>query len=201
MLDDPGQLRLNLGAGKTYIPAFVNVDIDEKADVSLDLGREPLPFEDDSASLVFSHWTLEHIPDYLAALAEIHRVLRHDGVLLLGLPYVTLTEYHLVNPYHLHNFSEHSFDFFDPARLKGSAVERNSITFRTVFHRFHYMGRFGRLPEPMRRWARRHLFNVVKSFDVGLVALKHEGEVDTGAERAAELRQAFDRCVTARKRY
>ena len=41
-------------------------------------------------------------------------MLVHDGVLLLSLPYVTLTENHMVNPFHHHNFSEHSFDFFDP---------------------------------------------------------------------------------------
>ena len=87
----------------------------------MDLGRDKLPFENDTVDLIFSYHTLEHIPDYLFALSEIHRVLKHGGLFLVGLPYVTLTEYHLVNPYHLHNFNEFSFDFFDAKRLKGSA--------------------------------------------------------------------------------
>jgi predicted SAM-dependent methyltransferase len=120
-------LCLNIGAGRTYIPNFVNVDIDPKADVCVDLSKDRLPFEDNSVDLIFSYHAMEHIPDYLFALSEIYRVLKHGGRFLVGLPYVSLTEYHLVNPYHLHNFNEYSFDFFDPEKLKGSAAEQNSI--------------------------------------------------------------------------
>src|SRR5438552_5349668 len=123
-------LDLNIGAGHTYIPGFVNIDVDERADLALDLSVERLPFPDDSVRTVFSHSTLEHIPNYLFCLSEIHRVLKHDGELLLVLPYVTLSEHHLINPYHLHNFSERSFDFFDPMLLKGSAAETTGTAFR-----------------------------------------------------------------------
>ena len=60
----------------------------------------------------------------------------------MGVPYVTLTEFNLVNPYHLHNFNEHSFDFFDPDRLRGSAAEEHEISFKKAFHRFHYTREF-----------------------------------------------------------
>ena len=135
-------LRLNLGAAKTYIPGFVNIDIDQKAELTLDLGADRLPFPDDSVDVVVSRHTLEHVPNYLFALSEIHRVMRHDGELLLSLPYVTRTEHHLVNPYHLHNFSERSFDFFDPSVMKGSAGEESETAFRKVFVRFNYNGYF-----------------------------------------------------------
>ena len=195
-------LKLNLGAAHTRIPGFVNVDIAEHADVSLDLGRDPLPFDDGSASLVFSHHTLEHVPDHLFALAEIHRVLEHDGILLLGLPYVTLTEFNLVNPYHLHRFSEHSFAFFEPGGLKGSAAEDSPISFVKAFHRFYYLGAFGLLPGPLREWSRRHLFNVVRAFDVGLVAVKDpERPVERGAERARDMEEEFDRLLASRLPY
>ena len=119
------ELRLNVGAGQTFIPGFTNIDISERAEIQVDLGRESLPFETSSVDMVFSYHTLEHIDDYLFALGEVHRVLRHGGRFLLGVPYVTLTEYNLVNPYHRQNFNEYSFDFFDPARLKGTAAEEN----------------------------------------------------------------------------
>jgi len=77
---------LNIGAGHSRIPGFINIDISERADVSLDLGCDPLPFADDSIDTVISIHTLEHIPNYLFALSEIHRVLRHDAVRLLKLP-------------------------------------------------------------------------------------------------------------------
>ncbi len=105
------RINLNIGASQTYIPGFTNIDISNKANISLDLSKDSLPFEDSSVDLVFSYHTLEHVPDYLFSLSEIHRVLKHGGHFLVGLPYVTLTEYNLVNPYHLHNFNEYSFDF------------------------------------------------------------------------------------------
>jgi SAM-dependent methyltransferase len=187
--DEPAApLRLNLGAAKTYIPGFVNIDIHEAAELSLDLGAERLPFPDDSVRTVVSHHTLEHVPDYLFALGEIHRVLEHDGELLLSLPYATLTENHMVNPYHLHNFTERSFDFFDPLKLKGSAAEDGEIAFRTVVVRFTYIGYFGLAPKWLRVWARKHLLNVVRQFDIALVAIKDPGRpVDVGKERARKL--------------
>jgi SAM-dependent methyltransferase len=194
--------QLNLGAAKTYIPGFINIDIDEKAELSLDLGTERLPFPDDSVRRIVSHHTLEHVPDYLFALGEIHRVLMHDGELLLSLPYATLTEHHLVNPYHHHNFNEHSFDFFDPAILKGSAAEESEIAFRKALVRFSYIGYFGALPRPARVWARRHLLNVVKQFDIALVAIKDPGRaVDLGPARVRDLERSIVELKRMRTRY
>jgi len=195
-------LDINIGAAKTYIPGFINIDIDEKAELVLDLGVDKLPFPDNSARTVVSRHTLEHIPNYLFALGEIHRVLRHDGELLLSLPYVTRTEHHLVNPYHLHNFSELAFDFFDPQLLKGSAAEEGDTTFRRVFVRFNYNGYFGLAPRLYRVWARKHLLNVVRQFDIGLVAIKDPNRpVDISRERARKLEARLDALKSARVPY
>lgn len=164
--------RLNIGAGQSRIPGFINVDISKRADISLDLSTDALPFDDNSIDLIVSYHTLEHVDDYLFALGEIHRVLKHGAPFLVGLPYVTLTEYHLVNPYHRHNFNEHSFRFFELGKLKGSAVEENQILFREVFHRLHYIGGFHLVPPPFRSWCRRHLYNVVHKIDFGLQCVK-----------------------------
>ncbi len=203
MSSEPSQpYRLNIGAGHTYIPGFINVDIDERAEVSLDLSCEKLPFPDDSVQTVISIATLEHIPDYLFALNEIHRVLRHDGELLLLLPYVTLTEHHLVNPYHLHNFSERSFDFFDPLLLKGSAAEQDDVAFRRVYVRFLYMGYVGLAPKRIRAWVRRHFLNVVRDFDIALVAIKDPNRaVDVSDKRARELQTRLTELYRSRKQY
>jgi SAM-dependent methyltransferase len=192
-------LQVNIGAGASYIPGFVNVDIAEHADVSLDLNTSPLPFEDGSVDLVFSYHTLEHLERYLFALGEIHRVLRHGGRFLVGLPYVTLTYWHQVNPYHLHDFNEGSFDFFDPARLMGSAVEQGPpIVFKKVFHRYHYMGAFHLAPPPLRSWCRRHLLNTVRKIDFGLLAVKERAPVRADPRA---LRAEFDRLLAARRPY
>jgi SAM-dependent methyltransferase len=194
--------QLNLGAGHTYIPGLVNIDISERADVTLDLGKDPLPFPDDSVDLVFSMWTLEHVPDYLFALREIHRVLRHDGEMLLKLPYVSLTEMHLVNPYHLHNFNERSFDLFDPDLLKNSAAEGGDVAFRKVCVRYAYMGYFGMAPVFVRTWARRHLLNVVRAFDIGLVAIKDpDRPVRVDDERGQQMLARIRELTLSRKPY
>ena len=169
------EVRLNIGAGRTYIPGFVNVDISGRSEVQMDVGTEPLPFENSSVGVVFSYHTLEHVSDYLFALGEIHRVLKHGGHFLVGVPYVTLTEFNLINPFHRHRFSEHSFDFFDPKKLKGSAAEENLILLKKSFHRFHYIGAFKLVPEPMRTWCRRHLFNVVRAIDFGRRTIPSDG--------------------------
>ena len=165
-------MNLNIGAGKTRIQNFINIDISKKADVVLDLNKDPLPFETDSADIVFSAHTLEHVSNYLFALGEIYRVLKPWGKLYLALPYITLTEMHLVNPYHKTGFNEFSFDFFNPDLLKGSAAEENPILFKKIFHRYHYMGKIKHLPAVVKNIARRHLFNIVKEIDFGLYCFK-----------------------------
>lgn len=193
------EVRLNIGAGRTYIPGFINIDISGKADVILDIGKDKLPFENDSVDLIFSYHTLEHIPDYLFALSEIYRVLKHGGRFLVGLPYVTLTEYHLVNPYHLHNFNEYSFDFFNAGKMLGSGGEDRPIFFTKAFHRFHCIGIFKVLPPPLRSWCRRHLFNVVRCIDFGLIAVKNPAEIVVYNKQA--LMGQFDECFHSRIAY
>jgi SAM-dependent methyltransferase len=199
-MNSKGNIKLNVGAGKTHIPGFINIDISSKADISLNLSEEKLPFEDDSVDIIFSYHTLEHVPNYLHALSEIYRVLKNGGILLVGVPYVTLTEFHLVNPYHLHNFNEHSFSFFDPRKLKGSAEEANAIKFSKIFHRYHYIGFFNLMPPPIRGWCRRHLFNVVRKIDFGMVAVKSETD-DLINVNSAQLLKMFDDLMESRIPY
>lgn len=196
------EIKINIGAGTTYIPGFVNIDISSKADITLDLNKDRLPFENDSVDLVFSYHTLEHVHDYLFALSEIHRVCKHRGHFLVGLPYVSLTKYHLVNPYHFHSFSEYSFDFFDVNKLKGSAAEENRILFKTCFIRFHYIGIFHLIPPPFRFWCRRHLFNVVRKIDFGLLAVKdYQESISINSEDRRILKKKFINCLKARVPY
>lgn len=122
---------------------------------------------------MFSYHTLEHIENYLFVLGEIFRVLKHGGIFLVGLPCLTLTNYHLVNPYHRHNFNKYSFDFFNLNKLKGSACEKKPIVFHKIFHWFHYIDFFIILPPLFRTWGRHHLLNVVRKNDFGLVAVKN----------------------------
>ena len=81
------------GAGSTALRRgaptadWVRVDLDHRPDVRADLTR-PLPFHDGVADAAVLMWFLYIAPDPRAALAEIRRVLRPGGVLILGTPLV-----------------------------------------------------------------------------------------------------------------
>ncbi len=89
--------KLHLGCGGINLPGWINVDLDSPvADVIHDL-RRPLPFEDESADLVFAEHFIEHLTyeEALGFLKECRRVLRKEGVLRFTTPDLM----HLVRAY------------------------------------------------------------------------------------------------------
>ena len=195
-------VRLNIGAGHTCILGFTNIDVTERADISLDMNTDRLPFDDNSVDLIFSNHTLEHFDEYLFALGEIHRVLKHGGQLLVSVPYVTLTEYNLVNPYHKHHFNEFSFDFFDPEKLLGSAAESGGIMFRKIAHRYSYLPEFANESPEKKDWCRRHYFNVVSEIVFGVLAIKERGTpLPIGPDTPKQLLKDYNKYNAARIPY
>ena len=89
---------LDLGAGtapykKTIINAFgirhyIAVDIAPSDTTSVVADASKLPFNDQAVSLVVSMDVLQHIPDPLAVLNEIYRVLLPGGLLIISFPFL-----------------------------------------------------------------------------------------------------------------
>jgi predicted SAM-dependent methyltransferase len=88
-LPDRDGLRVHLGCGPHYLHGMINIDGNwlRNTDLWLDL-RNPLPFPDRSAALVYCSHMLEHLypDDALALLKEICRILRDDGVARIAVP-------------------------------------------------------------------------------------------------------------------
>lgn len=187
---------VNMGAGITRIDGAINIDISSKADISVNLGVDPLPFDNESVDLIYSHHTIEHVENYLYLIGEIHRVLKKGGCLLVGVPYVTLTKHHLVNPYHLHNFNEFSFDFFDPTKLRGSAAEGEDIDLRRLNHFYGYLGLFRFMPL-LRSFLRQYLFNVVR--DIKFTVVKGSKPSALTLKIAKNLPSSYRRISSLRK--
>lgn len=82
-------LKVHLGPGqKNYIDGWINVDANMftgKCDVWADL-RNKLPFKNESASAIYSHHMVEHLPNILSHFKEVYRCLEPGGVYRVGGP-------------------------------------------------------------------------------------------------------------------
>lgn len=81
-------LRLHIGCGPKVKNSWINIDLSPHADITLDV-REPLPFPENSCSIIYSEHFLEHLDYPLHAksfLKECYRVLEPGGVISIGVP-------------------------------------------------------------------------------------------------------------------
>ena len=105
--------RLNLGCGDDRRPDAVGCDIDrhgEGVDVVCDLNHTPYPFRDGQFSEILCQDILEHLQDIPDVMAELHRLLRPDGLLRVRVPHFTSMDAY-GDPTHRHLLSARSFDF------------------------------------------------------------------------------------------
>ncbi len=85
----PGSLILNLGSGiKRIRPDVVNIDFYPFPNVDLVADIARLPFADHSVDAVINEFVLEHVPDPVAIVAEIKRVLKPGGLVYLSAPFI-----------------------------------------------------------------------------------------------------------------
>ncbi len=92
-------MKLNLGCGRIHLPDHLNVDL-LGGEVRVD--AEHLPFREGSFEEVFASHVLEHIPDLVGTMHELHRVLKPGGLLKVIVP---LGLRCLYTPAHLHPFN------------------------------------------------------------------------------------------------
>src|SRR3990167_653820 len=89
-IGDPpiSDLRLHIGCGPQRMDGFVNCDLypSSATDLLFDCTKR-WPFPDNSASIIYSSHTLEHLDDFKSFFREAHRVLREDGNMQIRVPY------------------------------------------------------------------------------------------------------------------
>ncbi|MDO8669448.1 MAG: class I SAM-dependent methyltransferase [Candidatus Buchananbacteria bacterium] len=81
--------KLNLGAGGLPKPDYINIDwnILTNPDVQHDLNITPYPFSDNTFDLVEADHVLEHLDRPFKVMAEIHRILKPGGQLIIKVPH------------------------------------------------------------------------------------------------------------------
>lgn len=112
-----GHVNLNLGCGRHPLDGWINLDrvAGEGADIVAELGMESIPLATGSVDCVFASHVLEHIPDIISAMREIHRVLTPGGYLVAAVPHAG-HDGAWDDPTHVRAFTASSWGYFD-ARL------------------------------------------------------------------------------------
>ena len=120
---------LDVGCGANKYEGAVGLDNNPRtaADVIHDLGEFPYPFDDNEFDLIISRHVIEHVPDVMAFITEIHRITKSGGRIRLVTPHYTnpdwpndLTHRNHFNSYSFNTFvpSRQIFDFYTDVQLK-----------------------------------------------------------------------------------
>lgn len=102
--------------------------LDDLKDITIDKGfAENLPYKDETFDVVFCSHVLEHVNNEDKSLQEIKRVLKKDGVLIVGMPTALMS---LISYFSIILFTTHiNVLFFLKSLGKKDMIKR----FRTIF--------------------------------------------------------------------
>lgn len=132
-------MRLDIGCGNKKVPGAVGLDVlgATDADVVCDLNRLPWPFGDDIFEEVFASNIMEHLPNTVATMEEIHRISRSGALVHIRTPHFAALE-SWEDPTHVHHFALESFDYFCGSARHVRYYAR--CQFRLVERRLHFGG-------------------------------------------------------------
>jgi SAM-dependent methyltransferase len=111
---------LNLGCGTDIRPGFINLDkfALPGVDIVYDIALFPYPFSSNAFSTILLINVLEHLPDTIKVMEELHRICKHGALLTIRVPYWS-SILNATDITHIRTFSEYSMDFFDPEKTLG----------------------------------------------------------------------------------
>ena len=116
-----GMRVLDIGCGRRKLPGAIGVDFLELpgVDIVTDLNKR-LPFEDAQFDVVHSNQVLEHIPNVIGLMEEMHRLLRPSGIVVAHVPYFR-SSWAACDPTHIRQFTLLSLNYF----VKGTEEHEN----------------------------------------------------------------------------
>ena len=105
---------LDIGCGKKkQEPEAIGLDRQPSsaADVLCELTHFPWPLRENCADRIYLSHFLEHQPDILRAMAEVHRVAKPGAEVVVVTPHYSSPD-SFSDPTHVHHLGFHSFDYF-----------------------------------------------------------------------------------------
>ncbi|HEY6807035.1 MAG TPA: class I SAM-dependent methyltransferase [Pyrinomonadaceae bacterium] len=111
----PNKKVLDVGCGQNKFAGAVGIDSNPRshADVIHDLGVFPYPFENDQFDLIISRHVIEHVPDVMGFVTELHRITKPGGRLRIVTPHYSNPDW-ATDPTHRNHFNSYSFTCFMP---------------------------------------------------------------------------------------
>jgi SAM-dependent methyltransferase len=106
---------LDIGCGKKkQEPGAIGLDRQpgSSAEILCELARFPWPVRDNCAEKVYLSHFLEHQPDILRVMAEVHRIAKPGAEVLVVTPHYSSSDSY-TDPTHLFHLGFHSFDYFE----------------------------------------------------------------------------------------
>jgi SAM-dependent methyltransferase len=104
---------LDVGCGWNKTAGAIGIDSNPKshADVIHDLGAVPYPFADNEFDEIVCRHVIEHVPDVMALVTELHRIAKPGGRIAIVTPHYTNPDWP-TDPTHRNHFNSYSFNCF-----------------------------------------------------------------------------------------
>ena len=108
---------LDVGCGQNKYHGAIGIDANPKshADVIHDLGVLPYPFPNDEFDEIICRHVIEHVPDVISFVSELHRITKPGGVLRIVTPHYSNPDW-ATDPTHRNHFNSYSLNCFVPDR-------------------------------------------------------------------------------------
>lgn len=113
----PAPKILDVGCGRNKIPGAIGIDFNPLTDADLihDLGVLPYPFPDNEFDEIVCRHVIEHVPDVIGLVTELHRITKAGGRISITTPHYTNPDW-ATDPTHRNHFNSYSFNCFMPGR-------------------------------------------------------------------------------------
>ena len=104
---------LDVGCGWNKLPGAIGIDSNPRAhaDVVHDLGVVPYPFPDNEFDEIVCRHVIEHVPDVMALVSEMHRIAKPGARLTIVTPHYTNPDW-ATDPTHRNHFNSYTFNCF-----------------------------------------------------------------------------------------
>lgn len=166
-------VKLNLGSGPRPQPGFVNADIVPlpEVDIRIDFSRFPWPFKDNAFNEVVAMSVLEHLPDMIRAMEEIHRVTRPGAKVTIKVPHYKHANAYK-DPTHVRFFTENSFDYFGKNEYSYYSNARFHVTSVQKIYEYHVGAYVKRLFPRLLPWIEKFFDSTVEGLIFTLETVK-----------------------------